>query len=362
MLAGEPVAYVFCELHEDYIVGFSDARSPVLVSVKHLEPDQPRWTLSALCNRGGVAHLYNRWRQTGQKADCLLQTNAGLRCGQEEAGGLRNACAEGDPDTLRTWATTLQPHLGEDCDRILAFLRVLRIEDRLPGREHLRSENLVQHLPRCLGPLGLQDSVAFRVYDAIVAEIEKASRNEIGDGNRPLTTDLNRLSSKGQLDSLLASKKITRYRLKTALNALGHGAPVQLQMVAPAEGMNRGALQAKLERGGVGPTGIRNAQNLRLNWISHREQWKPDLPSSHDPFDNVSSLVLNCAHKAENAARVPGSRYATTMLNKLEDMLDSTQFHLPGDPSADQRLLLGCAYQLTDECQIFWSDEFEIGS
>ena len=65
-LAGEPIDRIFCELHEDYVVVFSDGRLPCLVSVKHLESSQPRWTLHALGQDGGVAHLYSRWRAIGR--------------------------------------------------------------------------------------------------------------------------------------------------------------------------------------------------------------------------------------------------------------------------------------------------------
>lgn len=120
-------------------------------------------------------------------------------------------------------------------------------------------------------------------------------------------------------------------------------------------------LAAKLGKGGVGPTGIRHARSLRLNWIAHCDRWRPGLPQAIDPFDDVASKVLGAAHEAESVARAAAGQYGAAMESELVQRLQSSAISVPGDSTADTRLLLGCAYELTNQCHIFWSDEFSIG-
>jgi hypothetical protein len=361
MLAGEPIDRIFCELHEDYVVVFSDGRRPCLVSVKHLESSQPRWTLQGLCEDGGVAHLNSRWVDTGRVASCLLQTNSGLRGGVGNAAELAEACRRGDPAELRVWATTIAPLVGADTEEdCAAFLRDLRIEDRLPDRRHLRATNLVEHMPRCLGALARGQSACEPTYDAIVGAIERASRNEIQDGAVLAMTDPDRLEIAGVLRSLLESKTITVDVLKAALDRQVPERGPFMGVLTDSVPSSAYRLKAKLEKGGVGPTGIRNARSLRLNWIGHCDRWRPDLPQAIDPFDDVASRVLSAAHEAESAVRIPGGQYGAAMESELTQRFHSSAISVPGDPTADRRLLLGCAYELTNECHIFWSDEFEV--
>lgn len=362
MLAGEPIDRIFCELHEDYIVVYSDGRMPCLVSVKHLEPSQARWTLQGLCQDGGVAHLYARWRDTGRSASCLLQTNTGLRGGAENAGQMAEACSRGDPVELETWARLLAPLIAADSEADCAhFLSVLRIEDRLPDRRHVRATNLVEHVPRCLAALGREASFAAQTYDAIVEEIERASRNEMLGGALVAMSDPERLELSRSVRSLLISKTITVERLMAALDRdVAERGPSLAVLADPVPAASH-HLTVKLKVGGVGPTGIRNARSLRLNWLGHRDRWTPELPQTADPFDDVASDVLRLAHQAESAVRVAAGEYGAAMESELIQGLEQSGIRVPGDPSGDVRLLLGCAYELTNQCHIYWSDEFEVG-
>lgn len=361
MLAGEPIDRIFCELHEDYVVVFSDGRSPCLVSVKHLEPSQPRWTLQALCQDGGVAHLYSRWVATGRVASCLLQTNSGLRGGAGNAAELAEACRRGDADELRDWSRTLAPLVDAESEEDCAgFLPTLRVEDRLPDRNHLRAANLVEHAPRCLAALARDHSASEQTYDAIVSAIERASRNELESGATLAMSDPERLEIAGELRSLLESKTVTAAGLKAVLAGQVPIRGPSIGVLADSGPSSAFRLTAKLREGGVGPTGVRNARSLRLNWIGHCNRWRPGLPQVTDPFDDVASKVLTAAHEAENAARVDGKRYAAAMEAELAERLRRGTISIPGDPTSDGRLLLGCAYELTNDCHIYWSDEFEI--
>lgn len=362
MLSGSDVSSVLCELHEDYVITYNGEKPPCLVSVKHLEPAQPRWTISALCAQGGVAHLFDRWRATGKTATCLLQTNSGLRTGQTEAASLRDACVEGRPESIQEWAKRLLPHLPTDSDleECSGFLAQLRIEDRLPNREHLRSHNLVQCVPSCLAALNLQPEWASTVYDIVVAEVEAASRNQPVDGEYELLSDFTVFDD--ALSPLLRAKAITVPRLQQSLAGLFVSSSVEIAMHNPSVDGAKTRLKVKLERAGVGPTGVRSAQNLRLNWLSHRDRWTPDLNLGADPFDETCADVLEHAREAEAAVRRPGDQYGSEMVDELRSILSAQDVQLPGGAGSDSRVLMGCAFELTDRCFIYWSDEFDVES
>jgi hypothetical protein len=173
-------------------------------------------------------------------------------------------------------------------------------------------------------------------------------------------SDPDRLELTGEVRSLLESKTITPAGLRTALDDQVRKRGPSMSVLADAASSSAHRLTAKLKEGGVGPTGIRNARSLRLNWISHCGRWRPDLPQIADPFDDVASHVLTAAHEAESEVRVDGERYAPAMEAALAERLERATIPVPGDPTSDVRLLLGCAYELTNACHIYWSDEFEI--
>lgn len=86
-LIEDPDAWVLCEWSEDFVVACG-ASAPELVSVKHLEPSQGPWTLSSIIDRGGLKHLFERWKEAKKHATCKLKTNGGLKGGAREAAAI----------------------------------------------------------------------------------------------------------------------------------------------------------------------------------------------------------------------------------------------------------------------------------
>ena len=128
---------------------------------------------------------------------------------------------------------------------------------------------LVEHVPLCLVALARDVSAAQRTYDAIVDEIERASRNEMPEGAALAMSDPERMELSGVVRSMLTSKTITVERLKAALDRqVPTRGPVMAVLTDPLPTTFH-RLTDKLTQGGIGPTGIRNARSLRLNWIGH---------------------------------------------------------------------------------------------
>lgn len=358
---------VICELHEDYIF-YAAQRPPCLVSVKHLEDSQPRWTNHGLLDAGGVAHLFERWRASPEPVSCLLRTNCGLRTGHDEPAGLQECCASNDTARLGTWAGTLAPILNSllpndamaAADEVLDFLSVLRLEDGLPGRADVRSHNLVSLMPEVLIALGVHADRAEEVYDLIAQEVERACRNEDGRSVLEMLADPDRLDANSQLARTIAAKTIDRKRLLDAIDRQQreHNTSIRVHTTPAASALR---LKAKLERGGFGPTAVSRARNLRFHWELHRQRWSSELPVHGDRFEEAKAIVLSAADAAETATRALKSEpYGLAMLEALRTELTARNIRVPGSDPAEVDLLLGCAFDLTDECHVWWSDEFDV--
>jgi hypothetical protein len=61
--------------------------------------------------------------------------------------------------------------------------------------------------------------------------------------------------------------------------------------------------------------------------------------------------------KAELRHRIQGKLYGVQMHRELSEQLSTVAQSTRIRPSSTE--LLGCAYQLTDECEIWWSDQFD---
>jgi hypothetical protein len=368
LLVRDDVERVICEWHEDYVVCFSSGVT-ALVSVKHLEESQPRWTVATLCTDGGLAHLFGRWRAARERATCLLQTNTKMRTGADQPAALRDCCAAQQDACLEEWSKILLPHLAKVFDdghkptveEVLRFLRMLRVEDDLPKRSDIRSRNLTDLMPDVMSYLGRSAAHTELVYDAVVAEVERASRNEGGREVLELIGDPTRFDVDAAMADVVQAKTLDRSRILQCL--AGDSVSVArstVRMLSDTAPPSR--LVAKLANGGFGPTALNNARNLRLNWEAHMRRWSSDLPTLRDEFDDVMVSVLHAAQAAEGRSRVATSAYGPRMLEELEAELQARAIIPPGLVSPEVRLTLGCAFALTDECRIWWSDEFEIGA
>lgn len=208
--------------------------------------------------------------------------------------------------------------------------------------------------------LNLPSGCEGQVYERLVSEVDRACRNESQRPMLEVLRDPDRLDHRSQVAELIAAKTVTRGRLLSAVTAESQSVGTTVKLRDEPTPPVR--LPLKLERGGFGPTAISVARMQRINWIAHRRQWAPDLPAGEDKFAAAEGLVLKAAGSAERAALGCGEEpYGQIMLDELQKELAKGAVPVPGNLSPDLDLLLGCAYDLTDGCHIWWSDKFEIG-
>jgi hypothetical protein len=114
----------------------------------------------------------------------------------------------------------------------------------------------------------------------------------------------------------------------------------------------------KLEAGGIGPTNVENAKQLRADWTDYETRWRREVPGSDPEWLNLRARVLDAAAQAELDIDT-AETYGEAMLRALNTRLQDERLQgLTGFPM-DDRLLLGLAFQLTDECRVWWSRDRE---
>lgn len=358
MILDQRVSAVICEWHEDYIVQFANGPSEI-VSVKHHDGSQNNWTVRQLCVDGGLRHLFERFKLLGEGVTCRLQTNEQLRTGSQQPAALRDCCADRDADGIAAWATALTGHLGAtDGDDVARFLQRLTIEDAMPDRDVVQPVHVQKLMPPLLGKLGLVGVASELSYEALVALAFAACAAPGREIVIEALADPAQLGSDARRSRLLAAKTIDRARV---LEAIGRrrGVPGVLLSAATDLTPNRTRLVKKLEAGGVGATGVRFARRLRNNWEMQRNAWSTGLPGDEEVVEDLRARVVREASLAEARTRRAGEHYADEMLSDLAPRLqpDSIGGAWPGPLTAD--LLLGLAFERTEACEIFWSDEFD---
>jgi hypothetical protein len=362
LLPDRPVASVVCEEHEDFIVIYTDGRIE-LVSVKHREASRGPWSFAVLCSEGGVKHLYQRWLETGRRALCRVMTNAGLKTGALEAQQLVDACQSRESERIEPFLAKLATALdSKERERVREFAMVLSVEADLPSREHIAAVNVRAFYWPALKELNLVQTLAEPYYERVLALIARANRDHIGErlDLREALLDPGRFNEAAARNRRIKRRTITSEDMFDALHPLTQpeSSLVAVDPDAPAPPPSR--LQRKLLAGGLGPTTIASAVQLRTRWYAFESARRANVPGGDPAFEALRLCVAQLASASES--RVGSSApYGKAMhLDLIETV---TTDRLPaGVPFAlDDQLLQGLVFQLTDECKVWFSEAFELG-
>lgn len=346
-----PVLAVVCETHEDFVV--LHTHGPELVSVKHRELSQQPWSLRELVD-GALGHLVRRWLATGQRARCRLMTNHGLRPGDEEAGGLDEACIAGSDAGLREWAARLAGLLGVTPEEALSFLGGLTLETRLPGRDHIADIFRVHKLRPILKRLGLAADVDVVAYGRVLREIADRSADQTWNSHALLEA---MVEPDGRRAAAVLRRRIAQRTIGPSdVAACLRGLPTGRLRLGTAEEVPAPTrLVQKLEAGQVGPTAVRSAQRLRADWYELEARWR-GLPGGGEEFADLRARARVVAARIESEV-MGDDAYGRAMHARLTDRLAEGELVSYAPFTLDRDLLLGLIYQLTDECEVWWSPE-----
>ena len=172
--------------------------------------------------------------------------------------------------------------------------------------------------------------------------------------------DVGRLDTDTAVAALIRSRLVTRSMVRAAVvGAIAQGG---LALAPSGAIASRSVLVRKLERGGIGPTGIRSAQRLRAVWSEHEARFRADLPGANREMEDLRTRVLDAVSSAEDRvlSQPRNDPYGPELMTQVRDSLHVDRFgRTPIFPIEDSHLL-GLVYQLTDECEVWWSPEFDV--
>jgi hypothetical protein len=265
--------------------------------------------------------------------------------------------ASQDAEALARWAEKLAPLLAVDEAAAAAFLRDLKVDDGLPGREQIRAVNLQDHLRPAANGLRIAASEVEDVYERIVAVVEKASRDgEVGQSVAALLASPDRLRQDVQLQETIARRTVDRELLLLALRPPMPAVPLTLARSSSAQ---ETILVKKLRRGDVGPTAIQSARNLRSSWLKLRATWSTGLPGDREAVEDLAARIVIAAQGAERVARQDGNPWGDRMNGLLQQELTVANIGRHAYV-VDDHHLAGFAYELTEQCRIWFSEEFDV--
>ncbi|MBF8185985.1 hypothetical protein ITP53_09550 [Nonomuraea sp. K274] len=278
-----------------------------------------------------------------------------MQPGKNQAGALAKLLDRGSAyinfeDEIAHYASALQSGLGaEDAPSVIQFLRSLKISTTSGDEIGMRAFVIEEVARPILLRLGIQPALARAAYNAAFSLVEDAVQGLDPEVPNPIWA-----SSENLLEVERGHRTLTRDRLIRALVDAG------LPITSDTDTGGRLAISAmsrKLRAGCVGPTVTKSAPRLRRDWFEVEAAYRADVPTRfNDEVRRIRSEVANRAGIAESTTRMPGQTYGMKMHSELSKLLSDSGFkpNLPVGPPE----LMGCAYQLTDECEVWWSDEF----
>ena len=358
MIVDETILAMVAEWHDDFIV-IRTGETPQLVSVKHRELSQGPWSLRDLILDGGVKHLFQQWTRLNRLPECKVVTNGALKRGKNQSRQFINAVQRRDWAWVRA-AHQLRKYLPVfNEDDLLAFLKGLTVESETASRHHIRSSNIEGLLRPALRTLGLNEDRAEDAYDDLLQLIEGAIRG--GVGSKPTRFDLllhpNRLELAVARQQAIAKRTVMRQDTLSVVAQACSSTGALLS--SPSEDATDATkLVRKLRTGGLGPTTINSAKRLRAIWSSLEARYRSDLPTVHDQIHDLRTRVLDIAADAQSVARRGREDlYGPQMLDELKRTLLVPKLGSRSPFPLDDKHLLGLVYQLTDECEVWWSDQ-----
>lgn len=348
--------WILCEWHTDYVLALADGKY-ILVSVKHREHSQGTWTLAGLCGDGGLKTLRARWQECNRPHQARLATNGALN---PEARKLATACGESNTARLKQFSEQLYQKLGcKDSDEAFEFLLHLRIEHELPSRKYIRAHNVEKYVRPMLRSRGTRLS-STKVYDAIVEVVRESARAVNNQASPWVFSQLHSLDEQLLRDVNVARRMVDRERVELCLSNVTPVDGPLLQTGQATEANLETRLTKKLRQGGIGQTAIQSAQRTRRSWASFEAQNSAPLPGSGDLVDDLTTRVLHEAGMVESELATDEGTYGREMLRELNRRLTSENLGISKSANVDRLHLLGLAFQLTDECHIWWSPEFDV--
>lgn len=338
------------EWHTDFIRCYDGPEADELVSVKHKSVDRGVWSVSEMASEV-LATLFKRWKALGARDRCTVVTNGGLKTGTGELRELADALPLGAPARLTPFEDRIAARISASVIETRAFLQALAIKTVGADESAIAAHVAETYCRPILLELGVSPSYSHHAYEAIFDLVYRIASG-LEDKQPSTWTAWGTWS-----EQLLANRSIGYQRVCEALASIGITVDEAAAAARRIGAAPNTVMIKKLRRGGLGPSVQAGAPGLRAQWYALESQFREDIPiGSADEIRRLRRVVQNKAMLAESETR-GATPYGPAMHLALNRELTdkSVRSTLP----IDDLDLMGCAYQLTDECQVWWSERFD---
>ncbi|MEU1647256.1 hypothetical protein [Micromonospora zamorensis] len=380
---------LLCEYHEDWVaLRNGDAE---LVSAKHPGLTFGAYsTLNSLAGDGGVAHLFNRWLAMQERPTCRLVTTAGTsgECQQliklAEVARDRRVAGEtfiasvSEITLLTNFGKSLLKHcdglatrwkppdggepevLPEHREQVTRFLSMFTVQDSVT-RKYAPHAAPSMYAQPVLDKLG-SAAPAGAVWEAVLAlfRVRMRAAGPTPTGGLPTVLAFplgGAASTSGDRETELTSRMVTLADIDLAIRtAIAH--PTGF---APLPRLVRTSrLAIKMEVGGCSDNTVERAEQLRSDWTEH---WRDSLafdPEARARQQRLNRALLRINDAAAEQVKRSGTAWGPQLWRELEAALDRQQRTLPDDMDVD--LALGGLCELSNRCQVWFSEGFDVAS
>ncbi|MGW4464728.1 hypothetical protein [Micromonospora sp. NPDC004704] len=236
------------------------------------------------------------------------------------------------------------------------FMRVLRVCPDLPARSYIRTQHVENVMRPALESLGHDLGGCGNGYDGVVTLIANRNKADALRGKYALwLTDPGFGSARAIQAALVEARTIRRVDI---LEALPTPASRPLLRRWTTSGHER--LRVKLAAGGVRSTRIQGALRLREAWLAQWEESRGDLPGDEAARQDLEAQILEIAGDIEAAVAKSGPEWGDRMYEQLRERLRNGDVVPAPNLSLAPEHLFGLALNLSAECEIWFSDEFDV--
>jgi hypothetical protein len=275
-----------------------------------------------------------------------------------ECRKLKEACSAQEVEILHDFSKSLKSRFSCSEQEASDFLRSLRIFSDNPPTRYLRAVNIETAVRPALIELNLEAEAAHKAHDAVLSLVRSAAQ-ALGDVQGEwLLTKMGSLNSDSLIKAEIERRSIKQKQVLSAL----HEAALPIAASLPPRALPATRLIKKMSKGEVVPTAISAARRARREWTEFEKGAIPPLPGVRGTIDfrKLRAQVTAEAAKAQQEASESGHPYGNKMLKDMHERIAHLLRSFDANSGVDEITLMGLVYDLTAQCEIWWSDEFNV--
>ncbi|WP_203964059.1 hypothetical protein [Actinocatenispora thailandica] len=390
-----PFCRIICELHEDWVTCIDDDAE--LISAKHRERSFGAYTtVNMLVNQGGCGHLFGRWCALHEKPTCRVVTTAGLK---GKAKNLIDTCqtlrsqrlnkvpfnvdsnqraviddfvkcllgykpGEHESGLPTEWTGATGNPIEEPTQthtaQAMRFLAILEIDCDPPLRTEIGHAAPSMYVGPVLRVMGYEEERSSEIWNAVLGLFRERMRaaGPTPDGSLPRLMQW-RPTKTGQIantESNLCARIVPIPDIAIAIEIAVMSITEPFSTPPP---LPPSRLGLKMAKGGCSDNSVERAEQLRLDY---RAYWRTSQEVDHSArfeHDSLRRLLLRISDEATASVMVPGEIWGAQFWTEIQSRIKALREDLL-PARMDKELALGGICDLSSQCQVWFSERFDI--